>query len=159
MPERFVALLGAILLLMVLWGLWQLHKARIHARLKDRNAVASVLQGENGPVLLVFTTPHCTVCKRKQLPAVEEIAQEMGESLTVEEVDATTQPELAAQCGVITVPSSCVIDAHGSVHAMNHGCASADKLRHQLQQVLAPQQLSDSGSQALPARPEHDGVL
>ncbi len=138
MPERFAALLAVVLLAVVVWGIWQLYKLRHRVRLPGWNAGAPIHAGENSPVLLVFTAPGCAICKRKQHPAVEVVAQELGEALSVNEIDATSQPELAAQYGVVTVPSSVVIDTNGNVQAMNHGFASTEKLRLQLQQVLAP---------------------
>lgn len=151
MPERFAALLAVALLVVVVWGIWQLYKARHRVRLQSTNAGASIQEDKNGPVLLVFTAPGCSVCRRRQHPAMEEVARELGEALTVSEIDVASQPELAAQYGVVTVPSSVVFDTHGNVEAMNHGFASAEKLRLQLQQVLAPSELSENNSQALSA--------
>jgi thioredoxin 1 len=151
MPERFAALLAVVLLVVVVWGTWQLYKVRHRVRLQGSNAGASIQEGENSPVLLVFTAPGCSICKRKQHPAMEEVAQELGEALSVSEIDVTSQPELAAQYGVMTVPSSVVIDTNGNVQAINHGFASAEKLRLQLQQVFAPWELSENNSQALSA--------
>lgn len=148
MPERLVALLAVLLLVVVVWGIWQLYKVRHRARLLGRRTGASIPAADNSPVLLVFTAPGCSICRRKQHPAMEEVAEELGEALSVSEIDATSQPELAAQYGVVTVPSSVVIDASGNVQALNHGYASPDKLRHQLQQVLAPREWSENNPQA-----------
>lgn len=137
-PDRFVALLGVILLLVVVWGVFLVLKARHRARLQGSHAGASVLEGKDNPVLLVFTAPYCSICHRKQHPVVEEIAQDFGEALTVNEIDVTSQPGVASQFGVATVPSSFVIDTDGNVQAANHGFVSAERLRLQLQQVLAP---------------------
>jgi thioredoxin-like negative regulator of GroEL len=151
MPERFAALLAVALLVVVVWGLWQLYKARHRVRLQGTGGGISIQEDKKGSVLLVFTAPDCSICKRKQLIAMEEVALELGEALSVSEIDVASQPELAAQYAVVTVPSSVVIDTKGNVQAMNHGFASAEKLRLQLQQVLAPSELSENNSQALSA--------
>ncbi|MFC2031023.1 thioredoxin family protein [Chloroflexota bacterium] len=139
MLERLAAFLGVILLLALVLGVLQILKARGRVRLQGSNAGASVVEGENSPVLLVFTAPYCSICRRKQRPAVEEVTLDFGKALAVREIDVTVQPELADQFGVATVPSSFVIDVDGKVQATNHGLASAERLRRQLQEVLAPE--------------------
>jgi thiol-disulfide isomerase/thioredoxin len=84
------------------------------------------------PVILYFTTPTCVPCKTVQRPALRQIKDALGENLQVIEIDATEQPELANRWGVLSVPTTFVIDSRGQARHVNHGVARADKLLKQL---------------------------
>lgn len=88
------------------------------------------------PVLLYFTTPTCVPCKTVQRPAIAQIQEKLGEMLQVVEVDATEQPEMAKRWGVLSVPTTFVIDSRGQARYVNHGVARADKLLKQLNNTL-----------------------
>lgn len=89
--------------------------------------------GETGkPVLLYFTTPTCVPCKTVQKPAIAQIKEKLGEMLNVIEIDATQQPEMAERWGVLSVPTTFVIDSRGQARHVNHGVARADKLLKQI---------------------------
>ncbi len=89
--------------------------------------------GETGkPVLLYFTTPTCAPCKTVQRPAIAQIQEKLGEMFSVIEIDATQQPEMAERWGVLSVPTTFVIDSRGQARYVNHGVARADKLLKQL---------------------------
>jgi thiol-disulfide isomerase/thioredoxin len=83
------------------------------------------------PTLLYFTTPTCAPCKTVQRPAIEHLKQLLGKSLQVIEVDASLQTELAAQWGVLSVPTTFILDRQGLPRHVNHGIATADKLLKQ----------------------------
>jgi thiol-disulfide isomerase/thioredoxin len=85
------------------------------------------------PVLLYFTTPTCAPCKTVQRPAIQQVSSLLGESLQVVEVDATERPDLANHWGVMTVPTTFLIDARGKARFVNHGVTRADKLLAQIQ--------------------------
>lgn len=85
------------------------------------------------PVLVYFTTPTCAPCKTVQRPAIGQIQAALGEALQVIEIDATEQPDMAQRWGVMSVPTTFVIDSRGQARFVNHGVARADKLFKQLQ--------------------------
>jgi thiol-disulfide isomerase/thioredoxin len=80
------------------------------------------------PTLLYFTTPTCGPCKTIQRPAIEHLKQLVGDRLQVIEIDASSQPELARQWGVLSVPTTFVLDAQGTPRHVNHGVTLVDKL-------------------------------
>ena len=80
------------------------------------------------PTLLYFTTPTCAPCKTIQRPAIERLKQLVGDRLQVVEIDASSQPEVARQWGVLSVPTTFVLDAAGRPRHVNHGVAPMDKL-------------------------------
>jgi len=88
------------------------------------------------PGVLYFTTPDCQVCISTQKPALQRLEAEMGAGVHIIEVDATAQPELADYWGVLSVPTTFIIDGHGQPRAINHGMTSKDKLRRQLEDAI-----------------------
>lgn len=84
------------------------------------------------PLVLAFTTPECVPCRTMQRPALAELRRRYPERFEVREVDATVMPELAERFGLMTVPSTVVIDARGRVLAINHGLTRWPKLAGQL---------------------------
>ena len=82
--------------------------------------------------IVYFTTPTCIPCKTQQMPALTRLQQELGEAVQIVQVDATEDPDAAQRWGVLSVPTTFVLDATGTTRAVNHGVAEADKLRQQL---------------------------
>ena len=60
-----------------------------------------------------------------------------GVSISIEEVDAPTSPELTQRYQVFTVPTTVVLDATGHAHANNYGFANTQRLLEQVDEVLA----------------------
>jgi thiol-disulfide isomerase/thioredoxin len=87
----------------------------------------------NKPVLVYFTTPDCTPCKTVQRPAIDRVSNLLGEKLQVIEIDATERPDLAKVWGVLSVPTTFLLDARGEARYVNNGVARAEKLLEQIQ--------------------------
>lgn len=78
--------------------------------------------------MLYFTTPTCAPCKTIQRPAIERLQQLAGHRLQVIEIDAASQLEIARQWGVLSVPTTFVLDAEGHPRHVNHGVTPVGKL-------------------------------
>lgn len=87
----------------------------------------------NKPVLVYFTTPDCAPCKTIQRPAIDQVSNLLGEKLQVIEIDATKRPDLAKVWGVMSVPTTFVLNAQGEARYVNNGVARAEKLLEQIQ--------------------------
>lgn len=59
---------------------------------------------ESGVSLVDFWAPWCGPCKM-QLPIVEELATELEGKATIGKINVDDQPELAAQFGVMSIPT------------------------------------------------------
>ena len=85
------------------------------------------------PVLVYFTTPDCAPCKTVQRPAIEQVRNLFGEKLHVIEINAYERPDLAKLWGVISVPTTFLLNARGEARYVNNGVARANKLMEQIQ--------------------------
>lgn len=86
----------------------------------------------NKPIIVYFTTPDCAPCKTVQRPALNRVRQLLGERLEVVEIDATQRPDLAKIWGVMSVPTTFLLDARGEARFVNNGVTRAEKLMEQL---------------------------
>jgi thiol-disulfide isomerase/thioredoxin len=84
------------------------------------------------PAILYFTSPGCAPCESVQSPALERLRLAYRAGVQVLEVDATRQPHLADAWGVLSVPTTFLIDADGRPRAVNHGVARFERLYAQL---------------------------
>ena len=101
---------------------------------RARNNVSTLFNTlPNKPVLVYFTTPDCAPCRTVQRPAINRVTDLLGEELEVIEIDATQRPDLAKVWGVMSVPTTFVLDAHGEARFVNNGIARAEKLLEQIQ--------------------------
>lgn len=87
------------------------------------------------PAILYFTTPTCVPCRTVQRPALARLLEQQGDALQVIEIDASQQAELANYWGVLSVPTTFIIDSKGRPRRVNHGVASAEKLDRQIEEV------------------------
>ena len=71
-----------------------------------------------------------------QRPAIQRVQQSIGERIKVVEVNAYEQPDLARQWGVLSVPTTFILDSSGKPLHINHGVTQAEKLLEQIQTVL-----------------------
>lgn len=103
-------------------------------RIRGPNLMGDLGQVSPGIFTLVyFSTPTCSPCKTIQHPAIQQVSQRMGEHLNVVEIDASQQPEIAGRWGVMSVPTTFLIDTQGKIRHMNHGIARAEQLFKQIE--------------------------
>lgn len=84
------------------------------------------------PAVLYFTDPGCAPCVNVQDPALAELKSAFGSGLQVIKVQALERTDLTDAWGVLSLPTTFIIDATGRPRGVNHGVARADKLREQL---------------------------
>ncbi len=86
--------------------------------------------------ILAFSSADCTQCHQLQEPALQKVIETYGEQVSVVEVDAPNQPELAQRYRVLTLPTTVLLDAAGRAHAVNYGFANSKKLLAQVSDLL-----------------------
>ncbi|MBK8784243.1 MAG: thioredoxin family protein [Anaerolineales bacterium] len=102
-------------------------------QLRTRSLIADLEPIRPGAFTLVyFTTPTCVPCKTIQRPAIQTLSQKLGNTLRVVEIDATEKPEVASRWGVMSVPTTFVIDPHGKLRHVNHGVTRTEKFLKQI---------------------------
>jgi len=129
-----LALVGAALALLWLGLRWRAARLR---RPGARDLLARFMVS-GSPLVMAFTTPQCVPCRTMQRPALEELERRFPGRVEVREVDAADVPDLADRFGIMTVPSTVVIDPQGGVVAINYGLARWEKLAAQLSLRPAP---------------------
>ena len=128
---RFTAALGIIGLgVFVYW--WINHQLLLRAQ---NNAFSLFGTLPEKPVIVYFTTPDCAPCKTVQRPALNQLSNMLGEKIQVIEIDATERPDIARQWGVMSVPTTFLLDAQGKARYVNNGVARVEKLMGQLQNL------------------------
>ena len=123
--------LAVAIIVVGIFGYWLLNQ-RLLVRAKS-NIFTLFNQLPNKPVIVYFTTPDCAPCKTVQRPALSRVSQLLGDALEVVEIDATQRPDLAKQWGVLSVPTTFLLDARGEARYVNNGVTRAEKLMEQLQ--------------------------
>lgn len=126
---RFAYALGIILL--GLGACWLLNQRLLSRAKNNLKSLLSPLP--NKPVIVYFTTPDCAPCKTVQRPALDKLITLLGEKLHVVEIDAAERPDLAKTWGVMSVPTTFLLDARGKARYVNNGVARAEKLMEQIQ--------------------------
>ncbi len=121
-----IALLGWAAFHVAIW--WQLR--RVQGKMRGLEGLRAGV-----PAILYFTTPTCQPCQTIQRPALKSLTDQFGPALQVLQVDATKKPELADHWGVLSVPTTFIIDSQGQPRGVNHGVASANKLIGQIEEA------------------------
>ncbi|MBC8505821.1 MAG: thioredoxin family protein [Anaerolineales bacterium] len=85
------------------------------------------------PAILYFTTPACAPCKTIQRPAIIEVQKTLEYDVQVIEVNASSQTDMADYWGVLSVPTTFIIDKTGQPRHINHGVTSARELIKQIE--------------------------
>lgn len=123
--------LAVVIIGLGVFAYWLIHQRLL---IRARNNVLTLFSTPpDKPVLVYFTTPDCAPCKTIQRPAIDRVSTMLGENLQVIEIDATERPDLAKVWGVMSVPTTFVLDAHGAARYVNNGIARAEKLLEQIQ--------------------------
>lgn len=129
--ERLIVLGAAIALFLIGVRLWRMWAARrLHAL--SRQAIPPQLDtmlDRDGPALLYFTAQHCVQCRLQQTPILHKLAA--NAEIPIHTVDALETPDLAHFFGVMTVPTTVLLDDRRRPAAINHGLAPLQRLQAQ----------------------------
>lgn len=108
------------------------------------------------PGVLYFTSPGCLPCQTVQRPALMSLKERLGDRLQIVEVDVADRPDLADYWGVLSVPTTFVIDRRGEPRCINHGVTAREKILQQLIDVSGEWlSLAEMKSAGVTPRPSH----
>ncbi len=143
MIERILILVGLAAGICVVWltfHLWQSRRAR---SLASSHLFADIIP-PNRPAIVAFSSPGCVECRARQAPALKQLAAALGDQVTIRTLSAHDYPHLVAQLGILTVATTVVLDANGSVRRVKPGFTSAETLARQIGAALSgPQRQAD----------------
>ena len=140
MIERFAILIvfGMFLFAAVPVCRWWLRRKTSVIR---RQPIPEAVRGLNlpaRPAILYFTTADCVQCRLQQTPILERLGAVWGDRVHIRKLDAVAYEPLAQHFGILTVPTTVILDAHQQVEAINHGVAHAQRLQDELAPLLSP---------------------
>ena len=84
------------------------------------------------PAVVYFTSPECAPCRFQQSPTLDRLRADLGEGIQVIEIDALAETDAATRWGVLSVPTTFVLDTQGQPRAVNYGVAGLETLRAQV---------------------------
>ncbi len=109
---RLIILIAFCLILYMIYRIvikWQLSKA---GQLKDLDPLLSEIN-LSIPTVVYFTTPMCALCRTTQGPAFERLQTKM-DNINIVKVDATEDPKSSQRWGILSVPTSFILDKTGN---------------------------------------------
>jgi len=138
MDVRLAALAIAVLIGVGIWVASKAYRAWLARSSRADDALTNLgLPHDNRPVVLGFTGDYCLPCKTQQHPALERLRAQLDTALHVLEVDALEHADLARRYGVLTVPTTVVLDGSHRVVAINYGVTPTEKLLRQVAPLLS----------------------
>jgi len=136
-----VVVIGAVVVLLVWLG-------RRFVEAQRRKALAAtpwsllvgagnMLEADHSLIrILAFKSPDCHQCRELQEPALQRVLEARRDTVTIVNVDATSEHELVQTYRVLTVPSTVILDTKGQARAINYGFADTQRLLEQIDEVL-----------------------
>jgi thioredoxin 1 len=135
MTERLILVALLAVALPILYRMWVQRQLQ---RVSHTRTIDPILQGLQPGVaaIVYFTTPGCIPCKVQQQPVLKRLTETLGEAIQVIQIDATQDPDTATRWGVMSAPTTFVVNPDGQAIAVNHGVASEQKLKTQVMQAI-----------------------
>ena len=135
MVERLVVVGIGVLVALAAYGAWRWWQAQRLQTLATAVTPASLPAGVDGskPAVLYFTTADCAQCRLQQTPILAQLQNQVD--VVVHKLDAIEQEALARFYGIMTVPTTVVLDQRLQPVAVNHGVAPLQKLQAQVREI------------------------
>ena len=136
MVERLIVLGIGVLVALAAYGVWRWWQAQRLQTLATAVTPAPLPAEIDGskPAVLYFTTADCAQCRLQQTPILAQLQNKMD--IAVHKLDAIEQETLARFYGIMTVPTTVVLDQHLQPVAVNHGVAPLQKLQAQVREIV-----------------------
>ena len=87
------------------------------------------------PAIIYFSSINCYPCQTLQRPVISSLKRELKKQLQVIEIDVIEHPDLTRLWGVLSLPTTYLLDSKGIPQRVNHGVISAERLKKQLKSI------------------------
>lgn len=123
-----IFIIGLLVLAYLWFKRWGLKRAQTYASMGDP-LLNDLPAGQ--PAILYFTADWCGACKLHQRPALQQLLIDQPD-LKVITVDVEVQPQDAKRWGILSLPTTIILNNDHVPVAVNHGAVPAHKLAQQL---------------------------
>jgi len=131
MSDSIIRLVFSIGLIFLGWVVYRLVRS-ISLHIAGKNSLNLAGTNRASKTIVYFTTPDCVACISAQKPALNQLKETLGNELEVIEINAYEKPELAKEWGVMSVPTTFILDANGVPFTVNYGVTPFKKLLEQI---------------------------
>lgn len=118
-------------LLIILIGL-ALFLAFRSSQIRRFNSRGGLTAPAQTPALIFFSSRSCTPCLAQDT-YLEGIKPELKQGFFINKIDVEENQELASQLGVLTLPTTMLVDRSGIIRHINYGLTTTTKLEGQLE--------------------------
>lgn len=132
MFERLIIVFTIALAVVACWAILRVVQQRRMRTLATERPFDGIVPAGR-PTIVAFSLPSCRECRTRQIPALNRLGAQLGDHVGVQTLSAADHPELVERLGLMTVPATAVLDAHGVLRFLNHGFADEQHLNQQLQ--------------------------
>ncbi|MCX6040280.1 MAG: thioredoxin family protein [Caldilinea sp.] len=130
MLERVLIVAAIALAAALLYALWRHWQQRQLQGLQETPPTLPPSVQGGKPAVLYFTTQECAQCRLQQTPILAQLQARLD--VAVHKLDAIEQRALADLYGIMTVPSTVVLNPELRPVAINQGVAPLQKLQRQI---------------------------
>jgi thioredoxin 1 len=120
-----VGIMGLLTAVVTLGGFIQRRKA---------STAAQALPTRRRPTVLYFWSEACTPCKLVQTPALDSLERETSQ-VDVVRINAVAQTDLANTWGVMSVPTTILLNREGQPVHINNRAVQLPELKQQLSEL------------------------
>jgi thiol-disulfide isomerase/thioredoxin len=132
--DRLLILIVCGLVVYLAWQVVRVWQARRLQKLAAEQPFGTIVP-PGRPALVAFSLPTCVDCRARQAPTLARLSTSLGDQVTITTLSADAHMALADRLGIMTVPSTVVLDRQGAVRFLNQGFADEQRLAEQLAAV------------------------
>jgi thiol-disulfide isomerase/thioredoxin len=134
MIERSLILFAVVLAVVIASLVIRAVSSRRTTAIVSRSVPEDLVRRLPGAGVVYFSGPHCPTCRQQGL-VLDRLKEETG--VSVLRIDAVEEPALAQTLGVMTVPTTVLVDMRCRVRAVNPGYRPLSALAKQVQDLEA----------------------
>jgi len=106
-----------------------------HIQLEQARGNINLLAGLLHPArrsIVYFSSPDCLPCRVVHKPSMSRLKAESGNTIDIVEINVYENPDLARAWGVLSVPTTFILDKSGSPVTSVNGALTYDQVKNRL---------------------------